>query len=47
MTVSPYLVSTELSIRKYTPDGNQHYKMKISGKQSGTILPTLGLTVEF
>ncbi|WP_455497536.1 TonB-dependent receptor [Coprobacter sp.] len=43
----PVLVSTgEIDPQLY-PDGMQHYKMKYLRQQSGTILPTLGLTVEF
>lgn len=43
----PVLVSTGVVDPQIYPDGNQHYKMKYIRQQSGTILPTLGLTVEF
>ena len=43
----PVLVSTGGVDPQIYPDGNQHYKMKYIRQQSGTILPTLGLTVEF
>ena len=43
----PVLASTGIIDPQEYPDGNLHYKMKYIRQQSGTILPTLGLTVEF
>jgi hypothetical protein len=41
------IMSTGIIENPSAPVTEQHYKMKYLKQESGTILPTLGITVEF